>query len=304
MRLKDLGEFEIIEKIKRKARFNKGVFLGPGDDCAVLEFDSKRFQLFTCDMIIEDVDFRLREDPYLIGRKAIGVSLSDIASSCGIPTHCLVSAGLSKNTGVKYFDRILKGMFDIAGEFKVNIVGGDLSSSRKLVIDVSMLGLVEKNRIALRSGARKGDYIFMTGEFGDNSSGKHFKFIPRIKEARFLAENFKVNSMIDISDGLIQDLRHILKSSSCGAFIYEDLLPLSPKARSLSSALTNGEEFELIFTLPRREGLKLIKKRIVNFSLIGEITDRKFGFNLVESSGKIRKIGFDNLLLSGYSHFK
>ncbi len=204
---------------------------------------------------------------------------------------------------IKYLDRIFKGMLDICREFKVNLVGGDLSSSKKVTIDVSMLALVEKRKITLRSLARPGDYIFMTGSFGDASSGKHFKFIPRVREARFLAENFKVHAMIDISDGLAQDLRHILRESSTGAIIYEELLPLSRRARNLSSALRSGEEFELVFTLPRKEAIRLIKRRIINFSLIGEIVERKAGFKLVGSSGRIRDLGLKDLFLSGFRHF-
>lgn len=298
MLAKDLGEFKLIERFRKQIKTDKTLIAGSGDDCAVLQFDKKSYQLFTCDMLIEDIDFTLKDDPYFIGRKAIAVSISDIASSCGLPKYCLISLGFPKKTPLKFLDRMFQGMLDICREYKINIAGGDLSSGNKVVIDVSMLGLVEKKRLALRSAAKPGDYIFVTGELGGSLSGKHLKFNPRIREARFLAENFKINAMIDVSDGLAQDLSHILTRSKAGAVIYEELIPLSPKAFDLSDALSSGEDFELIFTMPQMEGKKLLKRRIVNFKFIGEVVDKKYGFKLVYSSGKIKDIR-----LKGFSHF-
>jgi len=285
MLISDLGEFKLIERFRKRVRLDSSVAFGSGDDCAVLNFDKKRYQLFTCDMIIEDVDFTLKDDPFLIGRKAVAVSVSDIAACLGIPTHCLISIGVPKNTPLRFMDRLFDGMRDICGEFKVNIAGGDLSSSRKIVIDVSMLGLVEKKNLALRSSAKKGDRIFITGELGGSILGKHLKFTPRVKEARFLAENFRVNAAIDISDGLAQDLGHILRQSRVGAVLYEGLIPLSKQARNLSDALRSGEEFELLFTLPPKEAKRFLKKRRPGFSLIGEVVDRKYGFKLTGNKG-------------------
>ncbi len=298
MLAKDLGEFRLIERFRKQIKTDKTLIVGSGDDCAVLQFDKKSYQLFTCDMLIEDIDFTLKDDPYFIGRKAIAVSISDIASSCGLPKHCLISLGFPKKTPLKFLDRMFQGMLDICREYKINIAGGDLSSGSKVVIDVSMLGLVEKKRLALRSAAKPGDYIFVTGELGGSLSGKHLKFNPKIREARFLAENFKINAMIDVSDGLAQDLSHILTRSKAGAVIYEELIPLSPKASDLSDALNSGEDFELVFTMPQMEGKKLLKRRIVNFKLIGEVVDKKYGFKLAYSSGKIKDIR-----LKGFSHF-
>lgn len=298
MLIKDLGEFELIERFRRKIRPSASVVIGSGDDCAVLKFDKSRYQLFTCDMIVEGVDFSLSDKPYFIGRKAIAVSLSDIASCLGSPTHCLVSIGVPKNTPLKFVNCLFRGMRDICEEFKVNIVGGDLSASRKIVIDVSMLGLVRKEKLCLRSAARPGDLIFVTGELGGSISGKHLKFTPRLKEARFLAEHFKVNAMIDVSDGLAQDLGHILKSSRVGAVLYEELIPLSKKARDLSDALTSGEDFELLFTMSVKEAKRLLKRNIINFKPIGEIMERKYGFKLIYNSGKIENTGS-----RGFTHF-
>lgn len=298
MLVKDLGEFRLIERFKKRIKPDSSLVVGSGDDCAVLKFNKDKYQLFTCDMIAENVDFTLKDDPYFIGRKAVAISISDIASSSGLPRHCVISMGLPKNTRLKVIDRIFKGMLDICREYNINIAGGDLSSSDRIVLDVSMLGLVEKNKLTLRSSARPGDFIFITGELGGSILGKHLKFTPRIKEARFLAKNFKVNAMIDISDGLTQDLKHILKQSKVGAVIYEKLIPLSPEARNLSDALESGEEFELLFTLPRLESKRLLSRRLVDFKPIGEIVDKKYGFKLINEEGKIK-----NINSKGYLHF-
>lgn len=297
MLIKDIGEFGLIERFRSKIKTDHSVIRGSGDDCAVLKLNKSNYQLFTCDMLVEDVDFTLKDDPYLIGRKSIAVSASDIASCSGIPRFCVVSLGLPKNTRLEFADKLFKGMSDLSRKYKINIVGGDLSSSKKIVIDVSMLGVVEKKYLTLRDGAQPGDIIFVTGSLGGSISGKHLKFNPRIKEARYLAKNFKVNAMTDVSDGLSQDLKHILDQSKVGAIIYEGLIPLSKNAAGLSDALNSGEEFELIFTVSRPVAKKLLKNKV--YRPIGEIVEKKCGFKLINRNN--REI---ELKPKGYTHFK
>jgi len=206
-----------------------------------------------------------------------------------------ISLGLPENTQLSFVDKLFKGMLDISRKYKVNIVGGDLSRSSKVVIDVSMLGVVKKRQLTLRNGARAGDIIFITGSLGSSILGKHLKFSPRVKEAGFLARNFKVNAMTDISDGLTQDLGHIIEQSRVGAIIYADLIPLSKQAVNLSDALNSGEEFELLFTLTRLQAKKLLKLKRVDFKPIGEITEKKYGFKLINKNNRavdIRPRGF------------
>jgi len=296
--LANLGEFGLIKRFKKSIKTDSSVVKGSGDDCAVLKWDKQNYQLFTCDMLIEGVDFTLRDSAYLVGRKAIAVSISDIASCSGEPRHCVISLGLPRNTTLSFVDKLFQGMLDIAKKYKVNIVGGDLSQSSKVVIDVSMLGVVEKKYLSLRNGARAGDIIFVTGSLGGSILGKHLKFTPRVKEARFLVENFKLNAMIDISDGLTQDLSHILKESSTGAAIYADLIPLSKQARSLNDALSMGEDFELLFTLSRHEAKRLLVKDQINFKPIGEIRHRNCGLRLIDSQGREKVIR-----AKGFRHF-
>jgi thiamine-monophosphate kinase len=298
MLLKDIGEFGLIERFRKLIKTDSSVIVGSGDDCAVLEFDKKNYLLFTCDMLVQGVDFTVEDDAYLVGRKSLAVSISDIASCCGLPRYCLISIAMPKGTTLNYADRLFKGMLGIAQKFKINISGGDISRARQVTIDVSMLGIVEKKNLVLRSRAKIGDIICVTGELGGSNLGKHLRFIPRLKEARFLAENFKINSMIDISDGLIQDLGHILKQSNVGAIIYEDLLPISKDSRNLNDALYMGEEFELLWTLPRNQAQKLLIKKLGNFSPIGEIISQKQGLRLIDKRGKEKP-----LAIKGFRHF-
>lgn len=298
MLISEIGEFGLIKRFKKLIKTDASVIKGLGDDCAVLEFDKDRYQLFTCDMIVESIDFTLKDNPYLIGRKAIAVSLSDIAACAGLPRYCLVSLGLPCNTSVEFLDKVLKGMLSISRKYNVNLVGGDISRAKQLVIDVSILGFVEKKYLVKRGGAKIGDMIFVSGELGGSILGKHLKFSPRIKEARFLVKNFKINSMIDISDGLTQDLGHILEASRVGAVIYEDLIPLSEKAANLADALYMGEDFELLFTLSHNEAKKLLRRKLTNFKPIGEIVGRKSVLRLIDKRNQEKIIKS-----KGFQHF-
>jgi thiamine-monophosphate kinase len=298
MRISDLGEFGLIQRIKKSMRTDSSVVKGIGDDCAVLKLDAKSYALATSDMLVEGVDFTPKDDAYLIGRKAVAVSISDIAACAGIPRYCLVSLGMPAGTSVSFTDRLFKGARDIAKKYNINIVGGDLSRARQVVIDVSMFGVVEKKYLTLRSGARYRDIIFVTGPLGGSIAGKHLRFTPRLKEAGFLARNFKLNAMIDISDGLAQDLTCILRESGVGAALYEELIPLAKSAAGLSDALYSGEDFELLFTLPLKEARRLVGKKMRAVRPIGEIRAWPYGLRLIDKNNK-EKI----LEAKGFRHF-
>jgi len=315
MYLKEIGEFGLIKRFQRRIKTDSSVFRGSGDDCAVLRLNKSSYQLFTCDMIVEDVDFRRSDNLEAVGRKALGLSISDIAACGGVPRHAVVSLGLPKNMRVKQTDLLAKGIFGLAKKYKINIVGGDISASDKLIIDVSMLGEVERHKLCLRRGAKCGDIIMVTGSFGGSIKGKHLKFTPRLKEARFLVHNFKINSMIDVSDGLIQDLGHILEQSSVGAVLFESLIPLSKEAKGVDEALCSGEEFELLFTVSRGEANKIIKSAKYHFRVIGEIMPASFGLRLIDHKSrysnilKFNKAGYSaeartgRSFRAGYKHF-
>ncbi len=297
MRIAALGEFGLIERIKRRVKTDRSVFKGIGDDCAVIRFNADKYLLMTADMLVEGVDFLRKDEPFLVGRKAMAVSASDIAACGGLPRYALVSLGMPKRSSVGLADGLLEGMRDIARKFGINIVGGDISRAHRLTLDVSMTGVVEKRCLALRGGARKGDMLFVSGALGGSIRGKHLKFTPRIKEARFLVTHFKVNSMIDISDGLLQDLGHIMKESGAGVVLYEELIPVSKAARRREEALYMGEDFELLFSLSQKEGTRL-QRTNGNFTFIGNIVEKAEGLRLIDARGKKREVK-----PAGFTHF-
>ena len=303
MRIKDIGEIGLIDRISRKVHLDRSVVKGIGDDTAVIKWTSNKYMLATCDMLIEDVHFkRGRATPFQVGWKALARNISDIAAMGGVPKYALVSVGLDPNLPVSFADGIFEGVNALAKKFNVNIVGGDTSRSKKIVIDISLIGEVEKKNVALRSGARAGDAIFITGFLGGSIKGKHLNFTPRLDEARALVKNFRINSMIDISDGLLIDLGRVLGASSAGALVYEDLIPVSRDAVSFEKAVTDGEDFELLFTMPDKEAERFMKSYLLKLkipvSLIGEITSKKHGYRLIGSDWKEKRVA-----KKGFLHF-
>lgn len=298
MLISKIGEFGLIERIRKTLELDSTVIRGSGDDCAVLKFSKDKYMLATCDMIVEGVDFTSKDNPYLVGRKALAISISDIAACGGLPRYALVALGLPKNSSIKLADKLCKGLIDLARRYKINIVGGDISRSDKITIDVSLIGFVEKSKLVLRSGAKKRDIIFVTGSLGGSIKGKHLKFEPRLEEAKLLVNKFKVHAMIDISDGLIQDLNHLLEESNSGAAVYEQLIPIDKNAIGLNDALFSGEDFELLFTVPLCEAKKILNKGLDMFKPVGEIVDRKYGLRLINKSGREKAVR-----LKGYQHF-
>ncbi len=298
MKISAVGEFGLIDRFKRSIRLDRTVIVGPGDDCAVLALDRDSYQLATCDMLVEGVDFTKKDDPALVGRKSLAVSISDIAACGGIPTHALVSLGLPPKTDTARALAIGAGITRLAASFGINVVGGDISRAGEVIINVSLYGIVEKKNLVLRKGARKGDIIFVTGSLGGSIRGKHLSFNPRLAEARFLVKNFRVSSMIDISDGLVQDLGHIAEASCVGALLHEELIPLSRDAAGKNEALYMGEDFELIFTLGPQEAARLISSGEPGFRAIGIITDKKNGLKIMDPRQRIRA-----LKKGGWRHF-
>ncbi|MEA3328327.1 MAG: thiamine-phosphate kinase [Candidatus Omnitrophota bacterium] len=299
--LKDIGEAGLIDRIRRKTKTSSRVIKGIGDDAAIIKFSRDKYLVLTCDMLVEGVHFDCsRATPYQIGWKAIGVSISDIASMGALPGQALISLGLAPGLSVKFVDQIYSGLKKLAGLFAVDLVGGDIVKSEKLVINVSMTGLVNKKDVLLRSTARPGDAILVTGRLGGVIFDKHLKFMPRLNEARFLNNNFKINSMIDISDGLIGDLGHITKESRLGAVIYQRDIPVCSN-RDFKRAIEHGEDFELLFTMPKAEARKALssfgKAFSTPISMIGEIVKNK-GICLADKHGRIKSIG-----PKGWQHF-
>lgn len=276
MKISQIGEFGLIDVLKKYAPVSKAVFKGIGDDTAVLPYNKSEYLLLTADMLAEGVHFTRRMPPGSIGHKALACSISDIAAMGGWPTFAVVSIGVPGNLPVRFIKNIYKGIQRAAGVFNVSIVGGDTIKTDKIVINVALLGLVEKRSLITRAGARPGDWIFVTGPLGGSlKSGRHLNFIPRLAQARFLVEKFRPSAMMDISDGLSGDLNHLLKAGKVGARLDLASVPRR-KGISLSQALNDGEDFELLFTLsPQKASLLMdwqARSKSFYFYPIGIIT--------------------------------
>lgn len=302
MKISKFGEIGLINRISNVIKLDKSIIKGIGDDTAVIKYTNDRYLLFTTDMFVEDVHFKIpKNNFYGIGWKAVCANISDIAAMGGLPRYLVVSVGLPKIFKVEWVDKIYKGMLDACKRFDTNLVGGDTVRSKGLVISVALLGDVKKNNLVLRNGAKEGDLIFVTGKLGGSIKGRHITFMPRIYEAQYLVKNFKINSMIDLSDGISVDLNHIAKESNIGAIVYADLIPLSKNAKDYKGALYNGEDFELLFTVVLKEAVRIenkIPKLDTKVTCIGEITKRENGVRLFGRGKKIIK-----LTPKGFRHF-
>ncbi len=300
MKLRDLGEFNFINRISKAIRLSTRVIKGIGDDAAVLKYTKDKYMLFTTDMLLEGKHFYKSSSAGLVGEKALSSNISDIAAMGGIPKFAVISIGLPGSLDLKYADELYKGIRRAADKFNIDLVGGDTIGSSKIIINIGLIGEVEKENLALRKGAKEKDAIFVTGDIGGSIKGKHLNFTPRFKEARYLVKNFKINSMIDVSDGLLADLAHILEESDKGAVIYEKAMPVSKNAIDFDSAIRDGEDFELIFTLSERQADRLEKiwPFETRLSMIGQICSVRKGFFLVRKSGKSERIK-----PAGFTHF-
>jgi thiamine-monophosphate kinase len=302
VKLKEIGEFGLIERIAESIDADKTVIQGIGDDAAVIK-SGKRYLLFSSDMLVEGAHFtRKKATPFQVGHKALGSALSDIAAMGGTGRYALISLGLPAGLEAGFVHSLYSGMRSVADRFGVSIVGGDTVSSGKIVIDVAVIGEAGGREITYRSGARRGDVILVTGRLGGSIERRHLTFTPRLREARFLVKHFRINSMIDISDGFSSDMSHICTASGVGAKVYESLLPVSKGAGSLNRALDDGEDFELLFTVPAKVSGKLIPAFRRGFgtplNAVGEIVGRSEGIKLVDREGRMRP-----LKPGGFRHF-
>lgn len=312
------GEFHLIERLKSLIPRSLQGSIPIGDDAGVLPADRGQSFLFTTDVIVEGVDFRIGKGgakPEAIGHKALAVNLSDIAAMGGTPLAFVAAFGIPPQFSEPWVERVSRGILHLARRFNVSWVGGDLSRANRFFISIALWGKAETKKLALRKGARPGDGIYVTGNLGGSIQGKHLTFLPRLREARFLVERFHPTAMIDLSDGFIQDLEQVLVSSRVGARIELDQIPISEAAwkrartsrrRALKSALTDGEDFELLWTLPRKEGVRLNRAWPKQFpalrvTKVGEIVSRAPGrIDWQEKGRALRRLWFQK---KGFVHF-
>src|SRR3989442_1575386 len=210
-----MNEFELINRLTRSLPANKSVVVGAGDDCAVLDLGlAERLLLFKTDAVVEGIHFAPGTPPEKIGHKALARCLSDIAAMAGTAVAALVTIALPPNFDPDCVEAIYAGISALARRHQVAIVGGETTTNpQRTLISIALLGWTPRGKAVLRSGAEVGDAIFVTGELGGALLGKHLEFEPRLGEARWLAQQFNLHSMLDLSDGLAGDLRHILKAS-------------------------------------------------------------------------------------------
>ena len=288
--LRDIGEHEVIRRLLRQLGSHSDLAVGAGDDCAVCRMHgTDTDQVLTTDPIIENVHFIPSEDPKRIGRKAAGRVLSDMAAMGAQPQWLLVNVVAPDDLAFQALEDIYIGMNHLCKQFGAAIIGGDLSKGASLELHVFGTGVLPTDSALLRSGARPGDVLFVTGALGNSGTGKHLDFIPRVEEGIYLRESGLVTAMIDISDGLATDLRHMLKQSGVGAELDTESIP---KFGTVEQALYDGEDFELLFTVaPDRIDL-LCKgwKHHFGYDLfqIGRINSEAEVLKIRSSNGEIR----------------
>jgi len=267
-----MSEFAYIDWIRRHTPHDPRILVGPGDDAAALRWPSDKPLLLTTDMLLEGSCFRLAEaGPRRVGRKAMAVNLSDVAAMAGKPVAAVVSLGLPRAGGMAMAEELYRGLREMADAFATALVGGDTNSwDGPLVVSVTVLGEATERGVVTRSGARPGDWLFVTGPLGGSVRGKHLDFTPRVREAIALHAAVPLHAMIDVSDGLAADVNHLCTESRCGAVLRAESIPISDAALSmqdgrspLEHALGDGEDFELVFAVAPDDGHALLASQPV-----------------------------------------
>jgi thiamine-monophosphate kinase len=319
-----LHEKDLIARIRRQAR-RSGVFLdggtGIGDDCAVMKIPRGHEALLTTDFTLENIHFRRAwHPPESVGHRCLTRGLSDIAAMGGEPLAAFLSLALPPGLSQSWADGFIRGLLNLAGKFKVSLAGGDTAASPGSVLaDIVVLGSVPKGTAILRSGAQPGDGIYVTGELGASAAvlnllsrrkkklrpsdfPRHFYPVPRIEVGRFLRDRRLASAMIDISDGLSTDLRHMCDESRVGAEVELEEIPVAGVGKparkvDLSLALHGGEDYELLFTAPPGKRVPF-QVAGIKVTRIGRVTRGRKVF-LREKDGMKRE-----LPARGWEHFK
>lgn len=304
-----MHEFDLIRRWQQASRSHPAVELGIGDDTAILRsLGADGRSLVTVDLIAEGTHFTIppasaRE----IGHKALGVNLSDIAAMAGRPEAAFVALLLPRSRGSEFADELMEGLYALANEFGVAIAGGDTNVwDGPLVVSVTVVGSALCSGPVRRSGAQPGDWLFVTGPLGGSLAGRHLRVRPRVRAAKQLHEAVELHAMIDLSDGLSRDVRHITAEQGVGAILWGDRIPIhfdvatdsSPEER-LEHALHDGEDFELLFAVAPDDGRRLLKRPLngIELTRIGEC---------VAGTAECRLRGFDGrertLSPQGFEH--
>jgi len=296
MKLRDIGEDRLLDRLLSRLSLGKEVVNGPGDDCAVVETcDHQNLLVLKTDCVVAGVHFLPTASALDVGWKAMMRPLSDFAATSAVPQSALITLIAPEQTNIEWVEQLYRGLGRAAKRFKVSIVGGEMSgTSGPVAISVSVVGFVERNRCVSRRGGKAGDDLFVTGRLGGAVKKKHLQFIPRIVESRWLTRNFPVHAMMDLSDGLGADLPRLAKASRVGFAIEVENLPLARGAK-IDNAISEGEDYELLFAISPRERTRLEREWPKKF--------RKLPLTRIGRLNPQSAIG-NPQLRSGYVHFQ
>jgi len=328
MKLSRLGEFGLIDRVRRTTPGSRNVLLGIGDDAAWVTSKTGSC-LITSDILIEGVHFNLKwTSLFDLGYKALAVNLSDIAAMGGIPAYLILSLGIPADFDSVDIDEFYRGIRSLAAKSGVALVGGDTSVAESLVISACVVGHAPFRPVT-RGGAKPRDDIYVTGTLGDSALAltllqnksrqakkeplayllkRHHQPTPRLAAGALLARDRLATAMIDVSDGLLQDLSHICKASNIGAVVWKDRVPLSRAYRMLAGrddtrhAFSGGEDYELLFCARQRHRSRIEKspqRAGVAMTRIGTCVPARHGIVVLDRSDKPISIGSQ-----GHDHFK
>lgn len=302
-----MSETNLIAWLRRRIRQSAAVEVGPGDDAAVICLQPGSRAVVTTDAFLEGTHFAVADPAARVGHKVIAASVSDIAAMGCYPVASFVTVGLSRSRGNDFVMELAESMIAAAEHFAAPIAGGDVTSwDGGLSVTVTVLGETRGLEPVLRSGAKAGDALFVTGELGGSLLGRHLDAVPRIAEGVFLNTEIGVHAMMDISDGLSTDLHHLAEESGIGSVVRADAVPVSDAAREMAAAdgrspldhaLNDGEDFELLFTVPpdRADDLRSRWPFDVRLTQIGVVGGSDV---LIEQPGGRR----EPLTRKGYEH--
>ena len=314
-----MRERQLIAGIRKMAAASrqKAVVHGIGDDCAVLRLPVRDELLVTTDLCIENVHFRRAwHPPDSIGHKCLARGLSDIAAMGGTPLACFLSLGLPAKSSASWSKGFLQGLDRLARHSKIQLAGGDLSSAPEIVADIMVLGAVSAGQAVLRSGARPGNRIYVTGNLGGpaatlkqlfagkriraDKSNPHFYPQPRLEVGLWLRQHRVPTAMIDLSDGLSVDLAHICRESGVSARIDSAAIPVA-RGSSLELALHGGEDYELLFTAPERVKVpaRIAGVPVTPIGMIGKPANYSSAIQILRENGRVQP-----LRQGGWEHFR
>lgn len=293
-----MNEESFIRKLTAMFPQSQDVTVGPGDDCAVLDFGLPELILAAADQVISGVHYTAGTSPSAIAGKLLKRNISDIASMGGIPTHVLLSLAVNP-MDESWLLAFHQGIADLASRYGISVIGGDMAKlfAEGQALSLTILGKVEHDRLCLRANADEGDLLFVTGCFGNSFlSGHHLNFTPRLEEARFLAGDF-THAMQDVSDGLLKDAARMAEASGLALELNPREIPLRNGA-SEESAFTEGEDYELLFAVPER-----LRSRLESAWPFPDTPLHCIGRFISGRPGTVSGLNF-NQTKTGYDHFR